>query len=35
MTLLKAATKGDLLQVKEILTNSLPRLRDARLQAGF
>lgn len=34
MTLLKAATKDDLLQLKEVLTNSLARPREAHLQEG-
>lgn len=35
MTLLKAAAKGDLLQVKEVLANSLARPQKANLQAGM
>lgn len=35
MTLLKAAAKRDLLQVKEVLTNSLARPETACLQAGM
>lgn len=35
MTLLKATTKDDLLHVKEVLTNSLARPREAHLQAGM
>lgn len=34
-TLLKAIGKGDLLQVKEVPTNSLARLREENVQAGM